>query len=225
MINLIGNISDRIITRTRGDAARINTHGTSVDNVSVIDIAPDAKAHIDGFQLIAPSVRGLKNQQYAGAKLSDISIRNSMIFSQGKMQGVFASDQLNDGVEVINLMVDTQSAHKCTLNGVTKGAFEKITDGKGNRATVILNPLRLCGGENVWVLSFKGGMKYRPIMSKTANIQDNRERKQRGINLFNFDYDLFRYAVEEMPYPTGENSTQVYVQQLKELALQYGEIA
>ena len=226
MINLIGNISDRIITRDGGDAARIITHETSVDNVNIIDINPDDEAHNDGFQLFAPSRKGLSNQQYAGAKLCNVSIRNSSVYSAKQLQGGFGSDGLFEGIEFINFMADTQSQHKCTFNGVLDGVFEKITDGKGNKAPVILNPLRLCGGLNIWVLSFKGGMKYQPIKhSQGSLIQDNRESKQPGINLFGFDYDLFRYAVESMPYPTGKNSTQIYVKQLKELALQFGEVA
>lgn len=224
MIYLHGDVRDKIIIRTSGDACRISNHGTTVTRVAVVDDNPDAEAHIDGFQLIPPSLGELHNQQYAGANLKQVQIHDSLVYSKGKMQGVFCSDGLLEDISLKRLMIDTQSQHKVTLNGLISGEIEAITDGKGNNAPVVLNPLRIGGGiANVWVLSFKSGLNYRKITG--ADIRDNRANKQRGVNLINFDYYLFRYAVESLPYPRGENAAARYCEQLKELALSYGDLA
>ena len=221
MIVLHGNVKNRIITRSEGDAVKVTKNNTTLSNISIIDINPDPGAHNDGIQ--PQPVQGLHhNSQYALAMMTGLTITDSTIYSAGKLQGIFMGDGLLADFNISRNMIDTQSEHKITINGAIRGKIRSNTDGKYNLVKVILNPARVGGyanNRNIWINSFKG-LNYEPIQA--GFCEDNRKLQTRtgDIYLINFDRDLFRYAVEQLDYP---ETTMQWCNLLQETALQYGD--
>ena len=210
------------------DALRVTKDGSQYINVNVIDNrtymnpALWLRAHIDAWQIIPKNEH--VNGQYSLAAIKDISFKFCSVTSQSHIQCIFIGDGLVDGFEASNNVFTTKSAHKITLNGAVGRIVSQANfciDSKGNKTpvTTVLNPARIGGHKNVWILDFKNTYSYEP--AKGCHIQDNRLKEQsRGTNLINFDYDKFMGLVGTIP---DETPTSLRVDRLADFALLCGD--
>ena len=186
---LYGRYTDKTMVRTKDiDVIKIMNHGISISNYECIDECPTESAHKDWIQLIPPSTGLLPNAQFRLAELNNISIKDSKVVSTGKLQGMFGSDGLFNNINVERVVVDTNSQHKVTFNGLMGGNISDITLGNGDPARVLLQNARIGGGSNIWVESFKG-IEYNEVTGDS--IVDHRGRRDVHRNQRVFaDFDL-----------------------------------
>lgn len=157
-------------------------------------------AHRDAIQLI-PSDRSITkyHSQFAGAQIRDIVIKNVKIHSKGPLQGLFASDGSFKNIHLENISIETNSAHQIAILGLLSGTLD--LSGKGGKAMhVKLLPLRLGGGNNIYINSFSRSSSYQygKVSSGNSNavISDDRQNmKKRGTYYQNFDMDAFFAAM------------------------------
>lgn len=155
----------------------------------------DKVAHRDAIQLIPLTVDGV--DPYGGAHLKDVAIRDCTITSNNQLQGIFASDGVFENISIINNTIDTQSYHKITLCGLLNGKINGNIDVNGDPVQVKVLPLRLGGGANYYVLSFKQGGPYE--YGKIHGISDEQDLRRTPTgkhDLYDFDMVSFyeRYA-------------------------------
>ncbi len=162
-------------------------------------------AHRDAFQLIPQDSDNISRawSQFAGAKLSNITMENISIHSNGSLQGIFSSDGAFENLNFKNISVDTQSAHQIAILGMLSGTLD-LTNTSGTPVEVNLLPLRLGGGRNVYIKSFSSGSSYQygniDKGSSNANINDNRQlESKRGTYYTNFDMDNFIQLIKSQP--------------------------
>ena len=237
--------SNIIRTDFEVDAYHIRNHGTTIVSLHAFDTASHDNhtmsqghekgkrikhcAHRDHIQLIPPSIAGLTNQQYAAHQLRDTTILNSVGSSAGHMQGIVAFDGIIKGLIIKGYMINTKSVHHITINGAIDPIIEDCHQQDGSPAHIILNPLRLGGGENIHVLSFKDkDDQYQPAKITGFDNRQQKITKKGHINLHKFDLKRFRNEVENnLPYPHHQPKDQqaiTYCKQIKELALTMGEL-
>ena len=169
-------------------------------------LAPFKKlAHRDAFQLIPqePDTISQSWSQFAGAKLSNITLENISIHSKGSLQGVFSSDGAFENVHFKNISVDTQSAHQIAILGMLSGTLD-LTTALGDPVEVNLLPLRLGGGRNIYIQSFssESSYQYRDIDTGTSNaiVKDNRQlQTKRGKYYRDFNMDNFIMLIKSEP--------------------------
>jgi hypothetical protein len=127
-------------------------NGRAVPLLNTFDKLP----HRDAFQLIPHWT-----VNYAGGKLSNVEISNNRIISYGYLQGIFASDGAFSNLRISNNRISTASPHQITIAGMLSGDISNNTDLQGNPIkTIELLPLRIGGGENVYVVSFHPSSSY-----------------------------------------------------------------
>ncbi len=157
-------------------------------------------AHRDAIQLI-PSDRSISryNSQFAGAKLHDIVIKNIKVRSQGALQGLFASDGSFENIHMENISVQTNSAHQIAILGLLSGTLD-LSSPNGSPIHVNLLPLRLAGGNNIYINSFSRNSSYQygrvNAGRSNAVIADNRQKMtKRGTYYQDFNMDDFFAAM------------------------------
>ncbi len=157
-------------------------------------------AHRDAIQLI-PSDRSISkyNSQFAGAKLQNLMIKNITIRSRGSLQGLFASDGAFENIHMKNIKVETGSAHQIAILGLLSGTLDLSTR-TGSPMKVTLLPLRLAGGNNIYINSFSRNSSYQygkvSAGQSNAVIADNRQSMtKRGTYYKDFNMDDFFAAL------------------------------
>lgn len=193
------HLKNKIILKGDGDAVRLLGHGSVADNVAVIDQENNNEAHQDAFQII-PEIAGKPNRQFAAAKIRSPRIINCVVQSTGKLQGIFCSDGIIENARFTDNVISTKSQHKITLCGVFSGDFSRNYDGDGKLLPVVLNNLRIGGGEaRIWVKSFKHHA-YRKVIGDC--VVDNRgiEHDPHGNYIEKLDLDRFLNLVEDVDY-------------------------
>lgn len=153
-------------------------------------------AHRDAIQLI-PVDRNITrhNSQYAGAKLSNISIRNININSPGPLQGLFASDGCFENIHIQDIQIQTASEHQIAILGMLSGTLS-LWSANEQPIRVNLLPLRLGGGRNIYINSFASDSSYQygQVSSGNSNalISDNRlQMNKRGRYYQDFSMEDF----------------------------------
>lgn len=164
--------------------------------------------HADGIQLY-PFRRA-----YAGAILSNCKIARCSISSEYSLQGITAFDGGFHDLAIENNVIQVKSEHSITICGMLSGSVI------GNECSTLIRllPLRLAGGYSVWITSFSpdSSIQYGELELQ-AEAQDLRaEPYSSGINLANFEYDLFYTHI------LRENI--VKPETIQEVALKYGHI-
>jgi len=141
----------------------------TVKNIHIVDRTGSLLAHRDAIQLIPKDGRK-PNSQFMGALAVDITIDNCVIESDGKLQGIFASDGLFKRLTVTNNKINTKSQHEITIAGVLSGDFSN------NDAVIVLEPLRIGGNlpEAFTVGSFKGSISYQFVKGQEY-VEDYRD--------------------------------------------------
>lgn len=198
----------KLITDFKKDAVRATEHYEFIEDYDIRDISGNMSPHRDGIQLIPPHHN--VNAQFAASELRGVTIRNNKIFSDGKLQGIFASDGLFVDLRILDNTISTLSEHKITINGMLSGHIEGNTKGSVDEygdlisnvypVSVVLNPLRIGGNSdgshNVWVLSFTD-REYETITGQ--DVIDNRtiNKEDGDIYLYDFDLEGFRNAASK----------------------------
>ena len=188
------------------------------------------KAHVDAVQLIYRD--GIEtNAQFALAVMRKIIIDGCYIQAPNSMmQGIFASDGFFEDLTIKNCIVNNRSPHKITINGFHSGFISNNRDSDGKLLRVTLNPPRIAGGRNVWVIGFKDPRDSpRPLseiidpLDGYDHVIDNRFIKTRkgDIYLTNFDKASFR----ELAKKILATDTDDLCNQLFDLAMDCGDIA
>ncbi|CAA6803553.1 MAG: Unknown protein [uncultured Thiotrichaceae bacterium] len=174
----------------------------SIDRINtVVGEAPPLKhfsllAHRDAIQLIPVDTNIARhNSQYAGAKLSNITIRNLNINSEGPLQGLFASDGCFENIHLENIHIQTASQHQIAILGMLSGTLS-LSSTRVQPIHVNLLPLRLGGGRNIYINSFSEDSLYQygQVNSGNSNaiINDNRlQMNKRGKYYQDFSMEDF----------------------------------
>ena len=211
------NTHRQILRDFEGDAIHVRESGITVQHKVAFDTLSDQFGHLahrDFIQLI-PS--GRQWCQFALGSLSDVLIADNWCYSEGKLQGIFASDGMFRELQLIKNVIVTESQHKISVGGVISGVA------MGNNVDVILMPARIGGRpkgfNNVWVNSFLED-DYDVF---SGNVIDRRRDiiNEGDIHLNNFDLVGFKIAVADLPLGDEVND---YCASLQQLALQFGEI-
>jgi hypothetical protein len=199
---------------------RINPH---------VGYAPKLKyykylAHRDAIQLI-PVDRSISrhNSQFAAAKLKNITIKDVTIRSKGSLQGLFASDGAFEDIHMQNISIQTNSEHQIAILGLLSGTLD-VSDKAGEPIHVNLLPLRLAGGNNIYITHFSSSSSYQYEAIDTKNsdvvLTDNRQKMtKRGTYYTNFDIDDFFAAMKRT-----DPATNIHVR-IKAAAEQAGMVA
>lgn len=179
------------------DGYKLMADGMLVDNVKVIDLIPPTKAHIDAFQIIPPSARGEPNDQYRLGAINDLTITNCEIYTAGTRQGIFMSDGLLGNVNIDNIVVETNSAHKVAINGLLGGSITNVRDSNGILVPAILRNARIGGGQlNIMVSSFSD-IEYEEVY---GNVTDLRGSTGYDNVVSNLEYFAFRDEVAKITF-------------------------
>ncbi len=181
-------------------------------------------AHRDAIQLI-PSDRNITkyNSQFAGAKLKNITIKDIKINSKGALQGLFASDGSFENIHMENITVQTNSAHQIAILGLLSGTLD-LASPNGKPIHVNLLPLRLAGGNNIYINSFSRTSSYQygrvNAGNSNAAIADNRQKmSKRGTYYKDFNMDNFFAALRR-----SDSNTHILTR-IKESAKMAGTLA
>lgn len=185
--NLIGQANAIIQTRNQTAARPFALLGTF-----------DKLPHRDAFQLIPHWTTN-----YAGGALNDLDISDNSIVSSAQLQGIFASDGAFRNLRINNNRIGTPSAHQITIAGMLSG---EVRNNKTLQGSVLNNiellPMRLGGGENVFILSFHptSSYQYLPITG-VPDHTDKRQQKRTTVwnakHYYNFRMDAFLAAYNE----------------------------
>jgi hypothetical protein len=116
--------------------------------------------HRDAIQLIPSRVNDIN--QFAGALMRHVTVQNNLINAKGSaLQGIFASDGAFKDIKIINNAISTAGSHTITINGLLRGEIRGNKDIMGNPLPyqkIRCLPLRIGGGANIYVLSFKNSV-------------------------------------------------------------------
>ncbi len=181
-------------------------------------------AHRDAIQLI-PVDRSISrhNSQFAGAKLKNVTIKDVTIRSKGSLQGLFASDGAFENIHMQNISIQTNSEHQIAILGLLSGTLD-VSNTAGEPIHVNLLPLRLAGGNNIYITHFSSSSSYQYEAIDTKNsdviLADNRQKMtKRGTYYTNFDIDDFFTAMKR-----ADPATNIHVR-IKAAAEQAGMVA
>lgn len=215
------------------DALRIEASAsvigcTFVDTCAASDENVAIAAHRDAIQLI-PSHQG-KRLQFAGAELCGVKIYGNRISSQGKLQCIFMSDGIARDLRIIGNTLSTQGQHYISLAGMMEGWIDGNIKPDGSYAPILLDPVRLAGEQNVYILSFKDpNYRYAPLNqivdadTLAAGVVRDRRAKIFDPNatyLGDFDLKNFNKALQGLAVPRDHG---LHTAALKQLALQWGQ--
>jgi hypothetical protein len=160
------NISDGIINSAFSQHFSWMTDGIN-KNLQQKNILKEARdlsemAHRDAIQLIPFSQTV---SRFAGSIMQYIHVIGNRIFSEGRLQGIFATDGAFKQLQICNNSIDIQGSHYISINGMLSGKIEGNTDmnqGLLAKDQVTLWPLRIGGGANIYILSFKNASHLNP---------------------------------------------------------------
>jgi len=224
MINLVGfraSCEGAKLVDFNGDYIRVNADNAVVNNCYIKDGLMSEEAHRDAIQIIPRSKR-YNNDQYMLASISNLSIRDNIIVSDGALQGIFCSDGLLKDVVIDNNTISTKSQHSITLNGLLSGKIRNNRDGRQKTLkNITLNPARIgggVGGSNLWVMSFKDGIGYQEIEYYENKIIDNRFSdglRKRDTYIYDLDLKSFRDSISYIPF----NNLSDYLLDIREMAV------
>jgi len=130
-------------------------------------------AHRDAIQLI-PYPNSTGSDQLAGAMMSNVTISDNIIASDGELQGIFAADGAFKNLSISNNFLKVTGKHTISISGMLSGSLagNKNLDSSALRQDKIkLLPLRIGGEANIYINGFtnKPGTpagqqyKYEPI--------------------------------------------------------------
>lgn len=209
------------------DAVRIE-ESASVIGCSITDTRATDLAHRDAIQLIPPS-QG-KRMQFAGAELCNVKIYGNRITSKGKLQCIFMSDGIARNLRIIGNTLSTQGQHYISIAGMIDGWIEGNIKPDGSYAPILLDPVRLAGEQNVYILSFKDRSYAYPPLSDLIDadtlaagvVRDRRTKIFDPAATYLGDFDLkgFNKALLRLEIPRDHSAHTVA---LKQLALQCGQ--
>ena len=112
-------------------------------------------AHRDAIQLIPISK---EISQLAGMTMRHVLINGNQIYSDAALQGIFASDGTFQDLTISNNSLQVGGTHTISINGMLSGTIDNNTDFKNRllpKDKITLYPLRIGGGANIYVMSFK----------------------------------------------------------------------
>lgn len=119
-------------------------------------------AHRDAVQLIPGISDGIN--QFGGAVMNNVSVTGNLIYSDGALQGVFATDGAFRNLHIRSNSLQIGGEHTISINGMLSGSILGNTD-INNRpladSKIALYPLRLGGGANIYVLGFSNKASIR----------------------------------------------------------------
>lgn len=111
-------------------------------------------AHRDGFQLI-PSNRP---EHFAGEVLEHVTIQNTVIYSEGDLQGIFATDGAFKNIHILNNHIQTKGKYHISISGMLTGCTisgnKDMQDKPLHASKITLYPLRIGGGANILIVGF-----------------------------------------------------------------------
>jgi hypothetical protein len=119
-------------------------------------------AHRDAIQLI-PFSKTVS--RFAGALMHHIQVVGNRIFSEGRLQGIFATDGAFKQLFICHNSIDIGGSHYISINGMLSGKIEGNTDMNQQllpKERVTLRPLRIGGGANIYILSFANSSHLTP---------------------------------------------------------------
>ncbi len=132
-------------------------------------------------------------------------IQNNHIHALGsRLQGIFASDGLFDGLWIVGNVIDTASQHHITINGLRSGHIAHNYQADGSLAKVRFYPLRLGGwvdGTCVWVLDFLHEQDdYQPVEdvikdSTLSHVDDLRRVISYPDHIYLNNFDLPEWQI------------------------------
>lgn len=216
-----------VISLTGTDAIQVRHNGQKVSHYIIRDEAPDdvkQKAHRDGVQFIPVRPGAVFNTQFAGAIIDGVTVENTEIHSDGKLQCLFCSD---GGVRatIKDNVLQTNGQHFISLS-MLSGHIENNRDSNGQLVPIRLFPMRIGGNSdgthNVYILSFKDDQyRYEPVENIVKDethdhVTDHRfgeGRRKNSVYLYNFDLDAFITATEQK---------QLTADEMRSLAVQFG---
>lgn len=150
----------------------------------------DGVAHRDAIQIIPPVSKG---NRYAAAISEDVTINGTVIKSSGGLQGIFATDGAFKNLTITGNHVAVGGEHALSINGLLSGKIE----GNVTNRQIRLLPLRIGGGQNIYITGFRAGSEYSyaplsQIAPSQANIVDERTKPIAGAkNYTNVDMNKF----------------------------------
>jgi hypothetical protein len=119
-------------------------------------------AHRDAIQLIPFSQTV---SRFAGAIMQYVQVVGNSISSAGRLQGIFATDGAFKQLQICHNSIDIGGSHYISINGMLNGKIEGNTDMSQRllaQDRVTLWPLRIGGGANIYILSFKNATGLSP---------------------------------------------------------------
>lgn len=230
------------ITYFETDAIQLSACDSSIVGCDIIDTAANEsqsiaeQAHRDGIQLIPPHLG--RRGQYALSLLENVLIAGNRFTSSGKLQCVFGSDGLNRNVRIFGNTLQTKGKHFISLSGCLTGCEIKgnvLPDGAP--APIRLDPARIAGHENIYVLSFAAPEFFYPPLAEVVDIEslqsnvvtDNRFHafKKDASYLHNFYLYEFWDAVAKIeitPELQDQYGAQRHTKLIAELAFKFGSL-
>ncbi|QQZ28929.1 hypothetical protein HMY34_09270 [Thiothrix subterranea] len=121
-------------------------------------------AHRDAFQLI-PDRTADGIDRFGGAVMSNVSVSGNLLYSDGALQGIFASDGAFRNLHIRNNHLQIGGQHTISINGMLSGSIMGNTDIQNQPLAadkIALYPLRLGGGANIYVIGFKNKSSLSP---------------------------------------------------------------
>lgn len=130
-------------------------------------------AHRDAIQLIPGTADGIN--QFGGAVLGNSSISGNVIYSDGALQGIFATDGAFRNLHIRNNHLQIGGEHTISINGMLSGSVMGNTDINNNPLAddkIALYPLRLGGGANIYILGFSNKASLSPTDARYYQYED-----------------------------------------------------
>ena len=141
-------------------------------------------SHRDAVQII-PS----QGHAMLGALINDFGFYNNIIESTSFIQGVFMSDGMisNFGIACNTFNYDTSKNNILTLTGALSGYIGNNYNIDGELLEVILEPLRLGGGSNVYIIGFAQGeaVSYREITGNNYKPENDHRQGPKNRSMYN----------------------------------------
>ncbi len=183
-------------------------------------------AHRDAIQLIPGTQDGIN--QFGGAVMSNVSVSGNLIYSDGALQGIFATDGAFRNLHIRNNHLQIGGEHTITINGMLNGSIIGNTDINNQPladSKIALYPLRLGGGANIYVLGFsnKAALKptdpryyqYDAVLGVPAACDFRRQVMPRGVCYQRVDM-LELHALLKRQYPQTAEQWQAVMVELEQ---------
>lgn len=193
------------------DAIMVNSNNTNIHSNRILDSLTSTNcraiannAHRDAVQIIPPTASDYCDR-FIGAVSNKVNITGNVIESTGQLQGIFSSDGLHENLVIKSNNINTNSAHKISINGMLSGQIS------GNTASnILLKPLRLGGMPGymgtLWVSSMRESRyDYLPI-SGVSSSTDQRHQLPAPIRQ-QLQQDVSNFPLSHLKALYGDNTT------------------